>query len=245
MPDDFDEISGVLDKLVEELLAKCGIDRPPIEPKKIADALGLVYDETELEGRRGQSYRRYGRQHVEIHRKDRPERKNFALAHEIMELELKKVLDDPRESHRWANLGASFLLMPTPWFRDQCIQTGFDLAKLKKVFTTASWEVIALRTLNFSESIITIVDDDRVTRRKSSYPFYVSKRLSDEEKHVVLDVLQTKKVQRQHFPSCEVTGYPVFEKGHKRVILRTTLDETGYVRDSSETPEGQVRSNGE
>jgi hypothetical protein len=232
MPDDFEGVSELLDKLVEKLLAECGIDRPPVEPKKIADALGLVYDETELEGRRGQSYRRFGRQHVEIHRKDRPERKNFALAHEIMELELKKVLEDPRESHRWANLGASFLLMPTPWVRDHCLRTGFDLVKLRKVFTTASWEVIALRTLNFSESIITIVDDDRVTRRKSSYPFYVSKKLSDEEKHVVLDVLQTKKVQKQHFPSCEVTAYPVFEKERKRVILRTVLDEIAEVNTS-------------
>lgn len=235
MPDDFEEISGLLDKLVEELLAKCGIGGPPVEPRKIADALGLVYDETELEGRRGQSYRRYGRQHVEIHHKDRPERKNFALAHEIMELELKKALDDPRESHRWANLGASFLLMPTPWFRDQCLRTGFDLAKLKKAFSAASWEVIALRTLNFSESIITIVDDDRVTRRKSSYPFYVSKKLSNREREVVLEVLQTKKAQKQHFPSCDVTAYPVFEKEHKRIILRTILDELAGMDNEPQT----------
>lgn len=245
MAEDFEEISGLLDKLVEDLLAKCQIDRPPVQPKKIADAIGLVYHETKLEGRRGQSYRHNGRQHVEIHRRDRPERKNFALAHEIMELELKKALNDPKESHRWANLGASFLLTPTAWFRDQCVQTGFDLAKLKKVFSTASWEVIALRTLNFSESIITIVDDDRVARRKSTYPFYVSRRLSDEENHVVLEVLQTKKVQRQHFPTCDVTGYPVFEKERKRVILRTVLDETSYLGGSSDNPEDRVWANGE
>lgn len=245
MPEDYEEISGLLDRFVEGLLAKCQIDHPPVEPRKIADAIGLVYHETKLEGRRGQSYRRNGRQHVEIARKDRPERKNFALAHEIMELELKRALEDPKDAHRWANLSASFLLTPTIWFRDQCLRTSFDLAKLKKVFSTASWEVIALRTLNFSESIITIVDDGRVTRRKSSYPFYVSKRLSDEEKHVVLDVLQTKKVQRQHFPSCEVTAYPVFEKEHKRVILRTVLDETSSLGASSDSPEDTIWSNGE
>jgi len=225
MPDDFEEASELLNRIVEDLLATCEIDRPPVEPRKIADTLGLVYDETELEGRRGQSFRRYGRQHVEIHRKDRPERKNFALAHEIVELELKKVLEDHRESHRWANLGASFLLMPTPWFREECFKTGFDIAKLKKVFSTASWEAISLRTLNFSEAVITIVDNGHVTRRKSSYPFYVPKKLSDEEKQLVAEVLRTGKVQRRYFPSCDVIGYPVFEKEHKRVILRTTLDE--------------------
>lgn len=242
MAEDFEEIPGLLDKLVEELLAQSQIDRPPVEPKTIADTIGLVYHETKLGGRRGQSYRRNGRQHVEIDPRDRPERKNFALAHEIMELELKKALDDPKESHRWANLGASFLLTPTAWFRDQCLRTSFDLAKLKKVFSTASWEVIALRTLNFSQSIITVVDDGRVTRRKSSYPFYVSKKLSDEEKQVVQDVLQTKKVQRHHFPTCDVTGYPVFEKEHKRIILRAVLGEIDCLGSSSGSPEDGVSS---
>jgi predicted transcriptional regulator len=231
MPDDFEEVSNLLDRVVEHLLETCEIKQPPIEPKRIADILGLVYNEAELEGRRGQSFRRYGRQHVEIHHKDRPERKNFALAHEIVELELKKVLDDPRECHRWANLGASFLLMPTPWFRQECQRANFDIAELKNVFSTASWEAIALRTLNFSEAIITIVDNGRVTRRKSSYSFYVSKKLSDEEKQVLAAVLQAGKIERQHFPSCEVTGFPVFEKEQKRVILRTTLDELAGVDD--------------
>lgn len=231
MPDDFEEASELLDRIVESLLADCEIDQPPVEPKRIADTLGLVYNETKLEGRRGQSFRRYGRQHVEIHHKDRPERKNFALAHEVMELELKKVLEDQRECHRWANLGASFLLMPTAWFRDECQKTGFDIAELKTIFSTASWEAVALRTLNFSESIITVVDNGRVTRRKSSYAFYVPKKLSDDETQVVAEVLRTGQVEQQHFPSCEVIGYPVFEKEQKRVILRTTLDELAGMDD--------------
>ena len=246
MNDDFEEVAELLDKIVVELLAVCGIDCPPVHPKKIADKLGLVYGERELPGRRGQSFRRRGRQHVEVRRKDRPERKHFALAHEIMELQLKKVLDDPRECHRRANLGASFLLMPTEWFRDECLRTGFDLAELKKVFSTASWEAVALRTLNVSEAIITILDDGRVTKRKSSYPYYIPRKLSDEEKKVVEQVLRTGKTEgdvqtassrfqtkrqdaastiRRHFPSCEVAGYPVFEEERRRVILRTTFDE--------------------
>ncbi len=225
MTQDFEEVIELLDRIVEELLSECGITQPPVEPKKIADKLGIVYNEAELGGRRGQSFRRRGQQHVEVHHKDRPERKHFALAHEIMELQLKKVLDDPKESHRWANLGASFLLMPGKWFRDECSRTGFDIAELKKVFSTASWEAVALRTLNFSESITTIVDNGRVTRRKASYPHYVPSKLSDEEKQVVQEVLTTGTVQTLHFATCEVTGYPVFEEEHRRVILRTTFDE--------------------
>jgi hypothetical protein len=123
MAEDFEEVAAILDGIVEKLLAKCGINKPPVDPKKIADKLGLVYSEADLEGRRGQSYRRQGRQHVDVHRKDRPERINFALAHEIMELELMKVLEDKTQSHRRASLGASFLLMPTRWFREECLNT--------------------------------------------------------------------------------------------------------------------------
>ena len=225
MMDDFEEVEGLLDSIVEKLLTTCGIDRPPVNPRKIADHLGLVYSESELSGRRGQSFRRGGRQHVEVQRKDRPERKNFALAHEIMELELKKVLDDPSQCHRRANLGASFLLMPSPWFREECLTTGFDLAELKKVFSTASWEAIALRTLNFSEAVITILDDEHVTRRKSSYPYHVGRTLSRDEQEVAREVLRERKPQKRYFSSCEVAGYPVFEEGHARVILRTTFDQ--------------------
>ncbi len=225
MNEDFEEIAELLDGVVRELLAACRIDRPPVHAKEIADKLGIVYDEAELRGRRGQSFRRRGRQHVEVKRRDRPERKNFALAHEIMELQLKKVLDDPRECHRRANLGASFLLMPTEWFREECLTTRFDIAQLKKVFSTPSWEAVALRTLNFSEAIITILDDGRVTRRKSSYPYYVPRKLSREEEEVAERVFRTGKLQRTPFPSCQVVGYPVFEEERRRVILRTTFDE--------------------
>ena len=264
MAEDFEEIVELLDRLVENVLSVCEIKQPPVEPKKIADRLGIAYSETRLDGRRGQSFRRRGLPHVEVHHEDRPERKNFALAHEIMELELKKVLEDPRECHRWANLAASFLLMPTPRFREECCRSEFDIAQLKKVFSTASWEAVALRTLNFADSIITIVDASlpvglpvvggkrlrktspprrespsgsssisagrltaKVTRRKSSYPFYMPKKLSDDERQVVEEILRTRKAVKRHFPSCEVAGYPVFEGEHRRVILRTTLDETG------------------
>jgi len=225
MMDDFEEIAELLDRIVKDLLIACQIDKPPVHPERMANKLGLVFNEAELKGRRGQSFRQGGRQHVEIHRRDRPERKSFALAHEIMELELKKVLEDPTQCHRRANLGASFLLMPTEWFRDECLSTRFDIAELKKVFSTASWEAVALRTLNFSEAVITILDDGRLTRRKSSYPFYVPRKLSEEENEVAQEILRTGKPQTQHFPACEVGGYPVFEEEHKRVILRTTFDE--------------------
>jgi len=225
MTEDFEEVAGLLDTIVRELLTACGIDHPPVHPKNIADKLGLVYSEAELRGRRGQSFRRRGYQHVEVHRRDRPERKNFALAHEIMELQLKKVLDDPTQCHRRASLGASFLLMPAPWFREECLRSRFDIAELKKVFSTASWEAVALRTLNFSEAIITILDDGRVTRRKSSYPYYVPRKLSQEEREVAEQVVRTGTSRKQPFPSCEVAGYPVFEDERRRVILRTTFDE--------------------
>ncbi len=225
MTEDFEEVVELLDRVVGDLLTRCGIKKPPVDPRKIADKLGLVYSEADLEGRRGQSYRRQGRQHVDVQRRDRPERINFALAHEIVELELKNVLDDPRECHRRANLGASFLLMPTRWFREECLNTQFDIGELKRVFSTASWEAIALRTLNFSAAIITILDEERVTRRKSSYPFYVPRKLSEEEAQVSEKVFRTAEPQKQSFPSCEVVGYPVFEKERRRVILRTTFDE--------------------
>jgi predicted transcriptional regulator len=225
MPYDFEEISELLDSIVDRLLEACDVTQPPVQPRSLAKKLGIVYTEAQLEGRRGQSFRSRGRQYVEIHQSDRPERKSFALAHEIMEIELKKVMDNPGECHRWANLGASFLLMPTRWFREECLMTDFDIARLKSTFSSASWEVVSLRTLNFSESIVTIVDNGRISRRKSSYPYHVPRKLSEEEQNVLQKVLQTAGPERLHFPACAVAGYPVFEGEHRRVILRTTFDE--------------------
>ena len=225
VPYDFEEISELLDSIVLRLLEACDVTQPPVEPRSMAKKLGIIYTEAQLEGRRGQSFRSRGRQHVQVHQSDRPERKNFALAHEIMEIQLKKAIHNPTLCHRWANLGASFLLTPTPWFREECLITDFDVAQLKSTFSSASWEVVSLRTLNFSESIVTIVDNGRISRRKSSYPYHVPRKLSEEEHNALHKVLQTATAEHLHFPSCVVAGYPVFEGEHRRVILRTTFDE--------------------
>ncbi len=221
---DFDEIKKTIEETVERLLKTCQVKSPPVDPNKIAKKTGFVYTEMDIAGRRGQAWQSKGRKYIDVDKNSRAERKNFTLAHEILEHELPKEIIDKRERHKIALFGAPYLLMPTTWFAPACQQTSFDISKLKKIFATVSYEAIALRTLNFSEAVITVYDNGKVTNRQSSCSFFVSKRLTDEEKQVINEVLKTGKFSQRILDAGEIRAYPVFEGKFKRVILRTVFD---------------------
>ena len=220
---EFDEREEIIERTVERLLAVARIETPPINPERIARALRINVLDRELPMRRGQSYRYRGMKFVDIGKTDRAERRNFTLAHEIMELELPDTILDKQARHEIAVRGAAALLCPTRFFRDACASGPFDLFELKAAFTTASHEVVALRSLDFSEAIITVFDNGRLVNRQTSYPFG-PQAVSPQERELMRRVVLSGEVERDAWEAISATGYPIFEDKFKRVILQTVLD---------------------
>jgi hypothetical protein len=177
----------------------------------------------DLPMRRGQSYRYRGMKFVDIGRTDRAERRNFTLAHEIMELELPTAITPKDLRHEIAVRGAAALLCPSRFFRDACTHGPFDLFELKAAFSTASHEAIALRSLDFLDAVITVFDNGRLVNRQTSYPFGAGP-VSPKERDLMKAVTRSGNVQQQAWEGGSATAYPVFENEFKRVIVRTTLD---------------------
>ena len=220
---DYEDAIEVVEKLARRLLSVSGITSPPVDPMVIAKACRIACTESEIEGRRGQNLVIRGFRLIDIQKDDRWERKCFTIAHELLEMELPENIRSRRERHEIAMVGAPLLLMPTEWFHAACHETDFDVFELKNVFSTASHEAVALRTLVFSPAVVTVIDDGKVTNRRSSVEWFSERNLMPIEEDVLDEIYSSGKRVRRDFDKGIVTGYPLFEEEIKRVILRTEV----------------------
>ncbi len=218
---DYEDRREVIEELVCRLLSESGIMSPPVDPMIIAKNCGIICTEAEIEGRRGQNLMFRGFRFIDVRKDDRVERKCFTVAHELLEMELPKRIRGKQERHEIALIGAPHLLMPTDWFREACHETNFDIFELKKLFSTASHEAVALRTLVFSPSVVTVIDNRKVTNRRSSVEWLSERKLMPVENEVVDEVYRTGKKVCRELDEVIVTGYPLLEEEIKRVILQT------------------------
>ncbi len=220
---DYEDAIEIVEKLVSRLLSVSDIASPPVDPMVIAKACRIVCTEAEIKGRRGQNLMIKGFRLIDIQKDDRWERKCFTVAHELLEMELPGDVQSKRERHEIAMVGAPLLLMPTEWFRAACDETDFEIFELKNIFSTASHEAVALRTLVFSPAVVTVVDDMKVTNRRSSVEWFSERKLIPIEEEVLDEIYSSGKRVRRDFDRGTVTGHPLFEEEIKRVILRTEL----------------------
>lgn len=233
-----EEVAAGLDAIAMEVLGSARVQGPPVDPVRLAQALGLVVVLDGQQGVRGRYVRlrgprgRMSRPTVLLRPDPRPERRHWALAHEIGEHVAHRVfqylgidlrLAVPQAREFVANQMAGRLLLPTVWFEADALATQWDLLALKARYATASHELIARRMLEFpSPAIITIFDQGAVTFRKSNVPGRVPPCSADE-------IGCWQEVHREHRPaeailgSTRVRGWPVHEPGWKREILRTEL----------------------
>jgi hypothetical protein len=217
----FEEQEEIVEQTVDRLLAAGRIVTPPVDPERIARALKINVLDRDLPMRRGQSYRYRGMKCVDIGKAGRAERRNFTLAHEIMELELPILVK--RERHEAAIRGAAALLCPARFFREASKAEPLNLLNLKAIFRTASHEVIALRSLDFGEATISVFDNGRLVNRQTSYPFGIQP-VAAEERALARTVMRSGNVEHAAWNGATATGYPVFEGDFRRVIVRTLLE---------------------
>ncbi len=243
VPDD--EFAAALDACAAEVLWEAGVTEPPVDALDVADGLGLVVAEDLAMPYRGRFVRLAegedrggGGGTIVVGQAERPERQQWAVAHEIGESVAYRVFDRlgvafdealPTARELVANRLASCLLLPRRWFAVDGRELDWDLLALKDRYATASHELIARRMLEMRPAVvITVCDLGRVYWRRSN----VSARppaMLPEEKTVWRDVHTTGLPAEETLDAESglnlVRCWPIHEPGWKREILRSEVAE--------------------
>ena len=237
LPFSSDELA-VVDTVVSELLEEARIDGPPIDTFELANRLDFSVGWDDCQRGRGRCVHLKGSPGSEptvaaLLRSDpRPERNQWALAHEIGEQAASRVfarLDmhpaeaPPARREAVANCMAGRLLVPSAWFAEDGRLFGWDLFELKSRYATASHELIARRMLACDPPIVIGVYDHGGLTWRQSNAGYPPPVCPDEEtaRHSANETSATASYGG-------VTAWPVHEPGWKREITRMTLPDAFF-----------------
>ncbi len=242
-----DELKGALEEAVATVLRLAGIKSPPVNAMEVARRLGyeVLWDDGQS-GRARIATVRSGpnrRPHpaIFLRRDPRPERVQWATAHEIGEqcaadlcrrLCVEPAENQPDMREQLANLVATRLLLPTVWFNRDSEACDFDILWLKKRFATASHELIARRLLDLSSPVlITIYDHGRLQYRRWNRLGRPPQPTAAERRCRLLAHEAGEPVRQTGPPRIDV--WPVHEPDWKREIIR--LDLTGDLDEWSDS----------
>ncbi len=226
-----EDVMTAIDTMVEELLAAAGLGQPPIDTIALAqNHLGMVIVLDQRQPQRGRAQRSLGKKQIFLKPEPREERHQWTVAHEIGEHLKSELLSRlgiaPNEARAMAgeslaNLFAYRLLVPTCWFAEDAKTLDYDLLDLKKRYSTSSHEVIAWRFLDLPEPcVITILDNERITRRRSN-AWPTRRQLLPAEEQCWKHVTQKSTPKVVCADEWTVQGWPVHELDWKREILRS------------------------
>ena len=236
-----EQFVAALERCAEEILAETEIVSPPVDSIRVAKRLelSLATDTTMRERARFVRLPATGRGTILLAEEDRPERVQWAVAHEIGEHRAYRVVellgidlvDLPASGReRIANRLASCLLLPKPWFSADGRAAEWDLLDLKSIYRTASHELIARRMLEMRPLVIvSLFDQGELRWRIGNSNLRPSSLVSAER-----DTWQTTfESGRSATYEGDLSGqgiadircWPVHEPGWRREILRTELAE--------------------
>jgi Zn-dependent peptidase ImmA (M78 family) len=229
-----EEVVQALDRLVDELLNSAGIQAPPVDAINLAQHhLGMVVCLDQKQPQRGRAQRSGKGKLIYLRPEPTEERHQWTVAHEIgehLKVKLFELLGaQPGRTpvmagESLANLLAYHLLVPHRWFADDVIEREYNLLELKNRYRTASHEVIAGRFLDLpSPSIVTVIDNDHIYRRRSNaWPTHRHLEPAEEEcQRYVHYYSRPKVIQKGQWT---VQGWPVHQPDWKREILRSVVD---------------------
>jgi Zn-dependent peptidase ImmA (M78 family) len=230
-----DDVTRHVDCMIAELLDRAGVTSPPVDAIALAQGpLGMVVCLDHRQTQRGRAQRAAGRRQIYLRPEPTEERHQWTVAHEIGEhLKpdlLRRCGIDPRDAKAMmgeslANLFAYRLLVPTCWFQGDAPALDFDVLALKERYRTSSHEVLAWRMLDLPQPcIITILDNDKIHRRRSN-AWPTKRELLPVEKKCQQAVHRHGKPQRLADSGCSVQAWPVHQAEWKREVLRSVLDE--------------------
>jgi hypothetical protein len=243
IPDD--EFASAIDACAAESLWEAGVEEPPIDALTVAEGLQLVVARDYAMPHRGRFVRLADQESdggglgtIVVGVSERPEREQWAVAHEIGESIAYRVFERlgvafdealPTARELVANRLASALLLPRRWFAADGRELDWDLLELKERYNTASHELIARRMLEMRPPVvITVCDHGRVHWRRSN----VTSRPPDllcEERAIWRDVhrtgLPTSEMLDAETGLQTVRCWPIHELGWKREIMRSEIAE--------------------
>lgn len=167
-----------IEQVVADLLAELPRSETPLSATQLCQCLGIDVMKDRSQPTRGSTKKIEGRPVIFLKPDDRPERVQWALAHELGEL-LSVEVYERLDNSDWgegnavreqvANLMATELLLPTGQFRLELQACNADLHELKTVFPSASYELIASRIPQFLAVYrVAVFDQGKVTRQYSS-----------------------------------------------------------------------------
>jgi Zn-dependent peptidase ImmA (M78 family) len=240
-----DELAAALDACAAEVLWEVAVEVPPVDAELVAKRLGLVVAQDDAMACRGRFVRLTdrvfnspGQGTIVVGPAERPERRQWAVAHEIGESVAQRVFDalgmrpegapDAREFV--ANHLAGCLRLPRRWFALDGPALDWDLFALKERFSTASHELIARRMLELNPPVvITLCDLGRVQWRRSNLSGRVPPMLRPEQEVWQRAHADGAAVDTALDPATtgfeRVRAWPVHEPDWKREILRSDVAE--------------------
>ncbi len=233
-----EEWSAAMDGAVIELFEEVGVLGPPIDALEIAKTLGIAIAMDGRQRGRARCVRLQGkpgrspRPAILLRPEPRPERRQWAVAHELGEHVVHRVFSalsvDPREvaptaRETVATQLAGRILVPSAWFRGDAASCAWDLVELKSRYATASHELIARRMLEFPPPVIvTIFDHGRMYFRRSNVPGQVPPP-SEAERSCWRAAHHDGRADAYRDGLEIVQAWPVHEPGWRREILRTEI----------------------
>ena len=231
-----EDVTRIVDEMVDELLDGAGVREPPIDVIVIAQShlnMALVLDQRQPQ--RGRAQRALGKKQIYLRPEPREERHQWTVAHEIGEHLKSEVLARlhiaPQEARAMAgeslaNLFAYRLLVPTRWFAVDAKALDYDVLQLKQRYATSSHEVIAWRLLDLPAScVMTIIDNEHIHRRRSNGE-PIKRALLPIEERCWKRTNETGVTHRERDGAWSVACWPVHELDWKREILRSVRDGT-------------------
>ncbi|MFQ5731517.1 MAG: ImmA/IrrE family metallo-endopeptidase [Planctomycetaceae bacterium] len=242
-----DDWNSLLDCMARELLESAAVDGPPVDPFRIADRRGIRVATDARQQVRGRQKTLNGRPVVFLKPDDRPERVQWALAHELGEIHAWRAADragiadtlSTGMREQIANQLASRILLPGHWFFPDAARCDDDVLELKTQYATASHSLIALRLLDRDlPAVVSIFDQGRLTYRKSNRASFSADPIRAEEEDEVRRAMQSNRLPSTRSVSGRrIRSWPIDEPGRQRDIVVMTLTATDDAFDDADWPQ--------
>jgi hypothetical protein len=240
-----EQIRDAVEAVARETLAEAGVDGPPVDALTVARRLGLIVARDDHAPDVRARFVRLGGGSVEgqptilVADDPRPERRQWAIAHEVGEHRSHRVfaklgLDardaDPAAREAVANRLAGCLLLPREWLLSDGGSVDWDLFELKACYATVSHEMIARRMLEMPPAvIITLWDQGRQVWRRGNMagrtpPLTAAEGAARRAAH---DLGRRAQCDPAELPEGveDVRAWPIHEPDWKREIIRTQITE--------------------
>lgn len=234
-----EELFDTIDRQVIDLLARFGIDEPPVDALVLVqEAFGYSVREDEEDDEPRQygdrpKPRPRGRELVFRTTQSDAARQSLsarACAKEMIPAILTKLGVVPGTEQKSAQgqlvgLIAPRLLLPTRWFATAARRGNSDLLRLRETFPDVAFELIALRLLDLDDPcVIAIVDDGSVGLRRSNFA-QLGKKLTPAEEACAAKVREHEEPQTVRKEEWTARGWPIPGGPFDRIILRAVPDE--------------------